>query len=106
MAKNPDPIAEKVEKITENTFHEIDEIYRKEIKEREEQIDKLSSELEQIKSRLAGFINPDYGMLPVPAFLHEYVMELAQHRSTAPGVLMSTTAVSNFLEGLIDKEIL
>jgi len=72
----------------------------------EQQIDDLNTELEQLKSRLKGYLTPDYGMLPVSPEVHEAVIQIARSRDLAPGVVMMAEPVTNHLLKLINREII
>lgn len=98
-------ISEEVRETVIGIAQEVTAIFAKELRNRADTINALNAELTQLKTQLAGFVNPDYGMLPVPAFLHEYVVELARARGTAPGVLMASEAVKNHFQELIAKEL-
>lgn len=76
------------------------------VADREKRIDDLNVQLQNMKQATEGYISPDYGMLPVPAKFHEYILDLARQRGTSPGILMTSKAVADHLELLILKELL
>ena len=74
-------------------------------------IQELQAEINRLSGILANANNtelviPEYGTIPVPAVIHEQVMELAQVRGVAPAILMNNPKVIRHLLLLFEMEII
>ena len=85
---------------------QLQETFTRVLANHQKEVEGLKQEIAKLDALTAGFIKPDYGMLPVKAQFFEAVVDIAAARGVSPGTLLQEEKVNDHLMELIYKEII